>query len=1141
VKNIMKRSRFALSTFASRADPSDLLARADALRDNGNFEAAAAAYRAVLRVAPKQIPLLAQVGNCLKEAGKSAAAFCAYCELIRNSDNGDVELQLGHLLKITGNFRPALQAYQRSRLLGDERSEPEIAFAEHWRADIAVVGEPSRGPLRTSEAPLSAFQAVLACNLDEMSDRSRFQHAGTVLTSYDMRDLGRAFCEFASFGASGTVNHQAQMDFVLGSGLWPYSDMSELRSGQLARAPARQLSELALLKKLVEACLASTQSNTSHAEPTRPHISGEIRWPPQEMTAAELGPLSARLPVLIRSLYEAVWFDKPGSGKVAIETARALSEATRCAAGAVFFASDRSYAQLQLCATFVLTRAISLWLADAGSRYISPLVSSSVVEEFLRAGGNPIVERVGRGRSHAAVFHEIDKAIHNVAPNLTSDQTDLAMARLFAVCTPELRPQDLNGFLDVAAGQAPRTTALLLEASMFGKSRNESDLVSLARRLGSLGQPKLAFDVLQRIDEETATTGALVEKALLAKVVGDFAQSARLLERCAVLDPGNSSLRRELVMVLPEVECLPSIIARYRTDELFMAAARERACFRIALQEEREIKMDAPVSGALHVSDLSPELAIEIRRHPKRRHSDHEELVILGAGSSWRTGLNSNYRLLRRIDFVRARSSTLSEIVRMRVRIDGKTLGETEGVELRLGFEGSRLRHRLFNYWIDLSFITTGLHELQLYFEELQGGWRAVNEMVWVDTDESTSDTLANSLAFVQLPQTNSVASVEDRIAELPSLVLPAARTLFATPIKRMLIVRADQLGDTSQSICAMAALKEAFPSACVDALTSPGNRELLSATDLFDHVYTVDLKYDIVERRRYASIAEQARLHELLTEKQYDLAVDLSPGFETQNLLKLAGARYTAGFKPNQFQWLTFGMDIQTHDPVNRHEMVPHSAQISAFASSLISMASHRPHISRKADADWKLLETFGIESEQKYVVLHSGARLEIKRWPFARYVELARLLTEKAGLKTILLADEPSDLAEIDVSTFPEGLLHTSAQKIPFQTFDTLLALCSGFVGNDTGPKHLAALRGAPVVSVHMGQVNWNEWGQDGDGLIVARRAPCVGCGIEIAEECGKGLPCLMQIRAEEVYEAFMRLITPVASEALTTEAMQ
>lgn len=106
---------------------------------------------------------------------------------------------------------------------------------------------------------------------------------------------------------------------------------------------------------------------------------------------------------------------------------------------------------------------------------------------------------------------------------------------------------------------------------------------------------------------------------------------------------------------------------------------------------------------------------------------------------------------------------------------------------------------------------------------------------------------------------------------------------------------------------------------------------------------------------------------------------------------------------------------------------------------------------------------------------------------------------------------------------------------RPLPFPQFDTLLSLCAVFVGNNSGPKHLASLRGAPVVSIHMGAVNWRAWGQN-TGLIVTRRAPCYGCLIEQVEECGKGLPCLVNITVDEVYGAVRRVLARSVAQRAT-----
>jgi len=94
---------------------------------------------------------------------------------------------------------------------------------------------------------------------------------------------------------------------------------------------------------------------------------------------------------------------------------------------------------------------------------------------------------------------------------------------------------------------------------------------------------------------------------------------------------------------------------------------------------------------------------------------------------------------------------------------------------------------------------------------------------------------------------------------------------------------------------------------------------------------------------------------------------------------------------------------------------------------------------------------------------------------------------------------------------------------QRLTFDDFDAFISFATVVVGNDSGPKHLAALRGTNVVTLHTARINWIEWGQEEVGTIISRRGPCAGCAIfHDAEECGKDFSCIRDIRPQEVFDA-------------------
>jgi ADP-heptose:LPS heptosyltransferase len=174
--------------------------------------------------------------------------------------------------------------------------------------------------------------------------------------------------------------------------------------------------------------------------------------------------------------------------------------------------------------------------------------------------------------------------------------------------------------------------------------------------------------------------------------------------------------------------------------------------------------------------------------------------------------------------------------------------------------------------------------------------------------------------------------------------------------------------------------------------------------------------------------------------------------------------------------------------------------------------------------------LSAYGIAADEAYAVVHSGARLAYTRWP--HFDALVRMLLDRTRLRLVLFSDDQAVAQAIVAAAGSSDRLHVIAGQIPFADFDALLAHCALFVGNDSGPKHLAALRGAPVVSLHMARLNWSEWGQENSGRIISRRVPCAGCGIGLhGEDCGKDFACLRHIRPEEVFAAAQELLGPDA----------
>lgn len=123
--------------------------------------------------------------------------------------------------------------------------------------------------------------------------------------------------------------------------------------------------------------------------------------------------------------------------------------------------------------------------------------------------------------------------------------------------------------------------------------------------------------------------------------------------------------------------------------------------------------------------------------------------------------------------------------------------------------------------------------------------------------------------------------------------------------------------------------------------------------------------------------------------------------------------------------------------------------------------------------------------------VALHPGSGSQTKRWPADRFAEVARLACD-AGYTPLLLAGEADmlALAETQAACARLDLIPTVACGLRVGVLVAALARCAGYVGNDSGVSHLAALAGAPTVAV-FGPTDPARWAPIGP-RATAVRAP-------------------------------------------------
>ena len=606
-----------------------------------------------------------------------------------------------------------------------------------------------------------------------------------------------------------------------------------------------------------------------------------------------------------------------------------------------------------------------------------------------------------------------------------------------------------------------------------------------------------AWEAALRLTPDDA--GVRIQCAHLWKEAGDYERAEPLYLAAETALPGDADLAMQLGHFYKTVGRLEDARERYRRALVLAPdwpeAAREYADL------PRRDDAAALLVPALVPSPLPPatERGIAIRRFG---------LYEDGAWGSRRT--------LRGVQAIRGVCIDDREIVSLTLVIDGKRIA-SEALSGAVSVEGGAIKS-VFNLWLDLSAVPRGLHYAQLQLHDADGGVRTFRDYV-VIADPVDEDDAAESNALVSL-DAGDARPVEEQIRTRDSVVRTAERSLFPAGVRTVLVLRLDQLGDLVASIPAIRRLRELLPGARLVGLLTAANAELARTLGLFDEQSVVAFPHDFALKRRVMPLADQEALRRRLAPYRFDIAIDLAQSDMSRPLLKLSGARFLHGYQAANAPWLDGRVGFDMPDRFGAGERMPHSAKALALVESLGAALRGQSPVIRLDDLPRTLLSRFGIAPDQPFIVLHGGARLAFSRWP--HFAALATALLARTSLKLVMMLDDSAEVAALPAALRHAERVRIVTERPSFDEFDALLSYAALVIANDSGPKHLAALRGTTVITLFTARINWSEWGQETIGSIMSRRVPCAGCAIfHEPEECGKGFSCIRDIRVEEVLE--------------------
>jgi ADP-heptose:LPS heptosyltransferase len=292
---------------------------------------------------------------------------------------------------------------------------------------------------------------------------------------------------------------------------------------------------------------------------------------------------------------------------------------------------------------------------------------------------------------------------------------------------------------------------------------------------------------------------------------------------------------------------------------------------------------------------------------------------------------------------------------------------------------------------------------------------------------------------------------------------------------QNILVVKLGAFGNIILSLAAFAAIRQHHSGARISVLTSQTYAPWLRTFPYFDNVL-------VDPRPRWWDLPGLRRLGRMLADGHFSRVYDLQTSARSSRYFHLFPAKH----RP-EWSGIAFGCALPDRDPKRNvlHDTVRQEGQLRQAGITVFPTA----------DLSWCHgdIGRFGLPADFALLVPGSSPDRLAKRWPAARYQELAQRLADK-GIKAVVIGSTPEKHLAAAISAAIDLVGQTS-----FGDLADLARAARFAVGNDTGPMHLIATAGCPAITLFSNDSNPSQCAPRGRWTRILQRTDLADLPVE------------------------------------------
>ena len=348
--------------------------------------------------------------------------------------------------------------------------------------------------------------------------------------------------------------------------------------------------------------------------------------------------------------------------------------------------------------------------------------------------------------------------------------------------------------------------------------------------------------------------------------------------------------------------------------------------------------------------------------------------------------------------------------------------------------------------------------------------------------------------------------------------------------IKRVLVRAPNWIGDAVMCEPAISALRTLFPQAELTLLAKPAIAELFTGHPAVSHI----LIYE--DRGRHGGLTGKWRLAQTLRRLRFDLAVLFQNAFEAALLAFLAGI-------PRRYGYATDGRRLLLSDPVPRpgRAAIPHQVQYYLYMLRPLGWEGNAgtPRLFLSLEEQQAManrLAESGIGGSDLLIGINPGSTYGgAKRWLPERFAETADRLAAQYGAKVLIVGARGEEELGCAIAGRIKATTVVLSGRTSVRELMAAVKRCSVFVTNDTGPMHIAASFGVPLVAV-FGPTDWRTTAPVGTKHALVRQP--VDCAPCLLRECPIDHRCMTRVTVDDVYLAARRQLETMSPRTSNLE---